>query len=137
VRPGALAACAALALACGGSQRLEVPVCSAPGQRPEPSEDCREQADFAVYREQLARTLAQELRWQIPPALPISVELDPGARVERVCAAPEAASLPWDQRRWLVASLGPLRRIAPGPACAASTRVALRDALDDAARFAP
>jgi hypothetical protein len=137
VRQSALVACAALALGCGGSQRLEVPLCSAPELRPEPTEACREQADFAVYRDELARTLAQELRWQIPAALPISVELDPSARVERVCAGEQAALLPWDQRRWLVASTAPLRRIAPGPACAARTRVALGDALADVARTAP
>ena len=129
--------CAALALACGGSQRLEVPLCSAPELRPEPTEACREQADFAVYRDELARTLAQELRWQIPSPLSLSVELDSGARVERVCAAPEAASLPWNLRRWLVGSLGPLRAIPAGPVCAANARVELSDALLEATSMTP
>lgn len=115
-------------LSCIGSHEVEVPPCSPVAQRPTPDAACGATREFADYREALTTELARALSWQIPE-LPTSVELDPESRVERVCAAPEAASLPWKIRRRLVESTASLRSLDPGPACAAGTRIDLQASL--------
>lgn len=123
-----IAIAAGLALACAGEQAAEQPVCSAAALRPEPAEECSATREVAVYRRRVAATLADTMRWQVAPEVPLSVELDAESRVERICLPADAPPTPWGLRRDLARSAAELRAQGPGPACVAGTRIELESA---------
>ena len=119
----------AMVTACAGAENFPIPRCLPTEALPLASADCAATPEVTRYREDLAHTLLNQLRWEHSESLPLRAEVDASGSVDTVCVAGDVTSLGWSVRRQIARSNSALQATPPGPACVAGTSLDLTDAL--------